>query len=62
MTGRGQQRIVLATAAVGGMLAYRRPQNAIELDTLRYELLAVIDETIAPSRASMWLRRSEGVL
>ena len=62
MTGRGQQRIVLATADVGRLLANRRPQHAIELDTLRYELLAVIDETMAPARASMWLRRSEGAL
>ena len=36
-----------------------RLREQIELDTLRYELLAVIDETMAPDRASLWLRRSE---
>jgi len=34
-----------------------RLRQQIDLDTLRYELLAVTEETMQPSRASVWLRR-----
>ena len=34
-----------------------RLRQHIELDALRYELLAVIDETMAPTSKSVWLRR-----
>ena len=33
-----------------------RLREQIDLDTLRYELLTVVDETIQPSRSSVWLR------
>ena len=33
-----------------------RLREQIELDALRYELLAVVDETMAPATASVWLR------
>jgi hypothetical protein len=33
-----------------------RLREQIDLDTLRYELLAVVDETMQPARASLWLR------
>jgi hypothetical protein len=34
----------------------QRLREEIDLDTLRYELLAVVDETMQPDRASLWLR------
>jgi hypothetical protein len=33
-----------------------RLREQIDLDTLRYELLAVVDETMQPSTAALWLR------
>jgi hypothetical protein len=36
-----------------------RLREQIDLDTLRYELLAVVDETMQPSRAGVWLRRPQ---
>jgi hypothetical protein len=33
-----------------------RLRQQIDLDTLRYELLAVVDETMQPERSSLWLR------
>jgi hypothetical protein len=33
-----------------------RLRQEIDLDTLRYELLAVVDETMQPATASVWLR------
>ena len=33
-----------------------RLREQVDLDTLHYELLAVVDETMQPSRASLWLR------
>ena len=33
-----------------------RLRQQIDLDTLRYELLAVVDETMQPARAMLWLR------
>jgi hypothetical protein len=33
-----------------------RLRDQIDLDTLRYELLAVVDETMQPRRTSLWLR------
>jgi hypothetical protein len=36
-----------------------RLRDHIDMDTLRYELLAVIDETMQPARASLWLRKRE---
>jgi hypothetical protein len=35
-----------------------RLRQEIDLDTLRYELLAVVDETMQPAKASLWLRRT----
>jgi len=35
-----------------------RLRQQIDLDTLRYELLAVTEETMQPSMASVWLRRT----
>jgi hypothetical protein len=34
-----------------------RLREHVELDTLRYELLAVVDETMQPTSASVWLRQ-----
>jgi hypothetical protein len=36
-----------------------RLREQIDLDTLRYELLTVVDDTMAPSRVSVWLRPTE---
>jgi hypothetical protein len=36
-----------------------RLREQIDLDTLRYELLSVVDETMQPVRASVWLRRTQ---
>jgi hypothetical protein len=33
-----------------------RLREQIDLDTLRYEMLAVVDETMQPAKASLWLR------
>ncbi len=33
-----------------------RLREQIDLDTLRYELLAVVDETMQPASAGLWLR------
>ena len=33
-----------------------RLRDHIDLDTLRYELLALVDETMEPNRASLWVR------
>jgi hypothetical protein len=38
-----------------------RLRQQIDLDTLRYELLAVTDETMSPTVASVWLREKRGV-
>jgi hypothetical protein len=35
-----------------------RLREEIDLDTLTAELLAVVDQTVQPTRASLWLRRS----
>ncbi|MPZ50634.1 MAG: hypothetical protein GEU75_15270 [Dehalococcoidia bacterium] len=36
-----------------------RLRQQIDLDTLRYELLAVVDETMQPEEASLWVRTEE---
>ena len=33
-----------------------RLRDQVELDTLTAELLAVVDQTMQPTRASLWLR------
>ncbi|MGH2600748.1 MAG: hypothetical protein ACRDJ9_15355, partial [Dehalococcoidia bacterium] len=33
-----------------------RLREQVDLDTLRYELLTVVDETMRPARVSLWLR------
>jgi hypothetical protein len=33
-----------------------RPRDQVDLDTLTSELLAVVDQTIQPTRAWLWLR------
>ena len=33
-----------------------RLRDQVELDTLSAELLAVVDQTVQPTRASLWLR------
>jgi len=37
-----------------------RLRDQIDLDTLRYELLAVVGETMQPNRASLWVRGRNG--
>jgi hypothetical protein len=37
-----------------------RLRQQIDLDTLRYELLAVVDDTMQPARASVWVRLRSG--
>jgi hypothetical protein len=36
-----------------------RLREQIDLDTLRYELLAVVDETMQPAKTSLWLRPAQ---
>jgi len=38
-----------------------RLRDQVDLDTLRAELLAVVHQTIQPTRSSLWLRPSRGV-
>jgi hypothetical protein len=45
-----------ATLTVEGFSARLRDQ--VDLDTLSAELLAVVDQTVQPTRASLWLRPS----
>jgi hypothetical protein len=33
-----------------------RPRDEVDLDTLSAELLAVVDQTMQPTRLSLWLR------
>jgi hypothetical protein len=33
-----------------------RPRQQVDLDTLTAELLAVVDQTVQPTSASLWLR------
>jgi hypothetical protein len=35
-----------------------RLRNEVDLDALWFELLAVVDHTVQPSRSSLWLRPS----
>ena len=36
-----------------------RLRDQVDLDTLAAELLAVVDQTVQPTRAWLWLRRPE---
>ena len=36
----------------------RRLRDQVDLDALRGELLTVVDQTVQPTRASLWLRPS----
>ncbi|MPZ50635.1 MAG: hypothetical protein GEU75_15275 [Dehalococcoidia bacterium] len=51
---RFNRRVYDAARTVEAFGARLRQQ--IDFDTLRYELLAVVDETMQPARASVWLR------
>jgi hypothetical protein len=46
--------------SVSVAIGIARLRQQIDLDTLRYELLAVVDETMQPARASVWLRQRSG--
>jgi hypothetical protein len=37
-----------------------RLREQVELDALSAQLLAAVDQTVAPTRASLWLRPSAG--
>jgi hypothetical protein len=37
-----------------------RLRDQVDLDTLTAEVLAVVDQTMAPTRASLWLRPPAG--
>ena len=37
----------------------RRLRDEVDLDALSTELLAVVDQTIQPTRASLWLRTAD---
>jgi hypothetical protein len=39
----------------------RRLREEVDLDTLSAELLAVVDETVQPAKASLWLQPPTGV-
>jgi hypothetical protein len=39
------------------VLAMVRLRQQVDLDALRAELLAVVETTMQPTRASLWLRR-----
>jgi hypothetical protein len=38
--------------------ARRRVQDLVDLDALHGELLGVVDQTMQPTRASLWLRQA----
>ena len=44
--------------AVRRARAARRLRHHVDLDTLTSELLEVVDQTMEPTKASLWLRRS----
>jgi hypothetical protein len=51
---RFNRRAYDAARTIEGFGARLRQQ--LDIDTLRYELLAVVDETMQPEKASLWLR------
>jgi hypothetical protein len=52
----GEHRSTLAVAAATIDHFSVRLREQIDLDTLTGELLAVVDQTMEPTRASLWLR------
>jgi hypothetical protein len=52
--------VAAATLAVVAAFAplRRRVQDLVDLDALHGELLAVVDQTVQPTRASLWLRHA----
>ena len=58
LNGGSDLAIVVTTLFVAAIFlpARRQVQEQVDLDTLRYELLAVVDETMAPTTTSLWLR------
>jgi hypothetical protein len=60
LLGRGSSLIVaMATLAVALVFqpARRRVQRAVDRATLTGELLAVVEQTMQPTQASLWLRQ-----
>ena len=53
---RFNRRRYHAAATIAAFSA--RLRQEVDLDTLTAELLAVVDQTVQPTRASLWLRRS----
>jgi hypothetical protein len=47
-----------AVLAPAGPRAWARLHQRVDLDGLTGELLAVVDQTMQPTRASLWLRDS----
>jgi hypothetical protein len=47
-----------AARTIAGFSA--RLRDEVDLDSLTAELLAVVDQTMQPTRASLWLRRHPG--
>jgi hypothetical protein len=50
--------VAVSAATAGAVLASRRPRHPVGwlLLAWRGELLAVVDQTMQPTRASLWLR------
>jgi hypothetical protein len=57
---RARQRFQVASLQRGGDRrgVQRRLRDKVDLDTLSAELLAVVDQTMQPTAASLWLRPS----
>ena len=54
---RGAGTVATAVSWVGEVDVFAlRLRDQVDLDALRSELLSVIDQTMQPTRASLWLR------
>jgi hypothetical protein len=60
--GHGRARAAVAAPVVSLLAIVLAPPalDQVDLDTLTGELLAVVDQTMQPSQASLWLRSSVG--
>jgi hypothetical protein len=48
--------VLTLVTALAGAFWYRRLREQVDLDALSTELLAVVEETMQPTQASLWLR------
>jgi hypothetical protein len=56
--GSGPPSWLVAAATLAAAAVFRPARRRIQLDTLSSEVLAVVDQTMEPTRVSLWLRPS----